>query len=892
MELKVQIIQATHVFERLRNGSPDSELLTNNNGKNEELFSTLIAQECLHSKDMAQGNTVKAEENRRKLIELYNAFPIALKKVLHRLGLDEAIGILVTLPLHRAVRLKDTQILIRFLRCGGSPCSVDYIGRTAIHIAAENNAIHMVNVLLSPSIDMSDVDQLDILGRSPLYLSIQAGHTEMVRKLLSFGGKDQREDIELRGLYAQAAESGNVTLVGILLLAFGGLGMAPDSIKSAGLIAAASTGDLEIVQLFVAANADLDNLAGGDLGALDVAVMAGHYEIVSFLLSVNTNIHASRGHSVMAPIHHAIERENREMFDLLLKGGADINASFERTVEEHVGYRTRRMTTAVEFASEIGNLHALQQLLKIPELAVNRKFRAHERSPLELAAKNGHDTAVDLLLSHGADVNVSYRRRRSTTPLLEAVSGGYLSIIKALIEAGAEVNALYSQDEGYYKTTSRASALAGTAAQLRPPNRTEATEEQVESEIGDEGEESDEEELDYGGTALQLAARLGNIEIVQMLLESGANVDAPPQRYGGTALQYAASRGDTEIVQLLLDAGAAVEAECGRMSVDAHPGKVFRCEEITALQAAVSRQHIDVVRILLAAGADPNVSSKEYGSTALDYAVANGNLEITRMLLIAGARTDAVRRSGPRHCTALQKASQHGHIDIVCLLLQNGADPNEPILSDVGLTSLQGAASLGSVELTFILLEAGADVNGQRSRYGTSALSYSLQGSHQNIAGLLIDAGADVNETPLRYYDCATALQIAAQNGLCESVDRLVYAGAYVNAINEHGETALSEATRNNRSDVVYRLLKANADVNIGHPLEKAVQTNQTAIVKSLLGKGAYVNSVSRQGLSDYSSPMESAVLHGSLDMMHLLLQAGTDSKILGYSLVIAAENN
>jgi len=924
INLKTQIRYATYALGRLRNGSLDSELLTNNNGKNEELFSTLIPQERLLSKDLAQGNTVKAKENRRKLIELYNAFPIALKKVLHRLGLDEAIGILVTLPLHRAVRLKDSQILKDFLRCGGSSYSVDFIGRTALHVAAENNVIQMVNVLHSPSTDMSDIDQLDIFGRSPLYLSIQAGHTELVRRLLSLGGKDQREDIELRGLYTLAAESGNVALVRILLLAFGGLGMALDSVKSAGLIAAASSGDLETVQLFVAANADLDSTAGGDLGALDVAIKAGHYEIASFLLSVNTKIDAPRDRRVMAPIHHAIERGNREIFDILLKAGADINASFERTVKEHVGYPTTRMTTVVEFASEIGNLHALRQLLKLPELAVNRILRGHERSPLELAAKKGHGSAVDLLLSHGADVNISYRRPRNTTPLLEAVSGGYLSITKALIEAGAEVNALYSQDEGYYKTISRASALAGTAAQSRLSNRTEAIEEQVESKSGDEGEESDEEELEDGGeflersvedTALQLAARLGNIEIIQILLETGANVDAPPQRYGGTALQYAASRGDTEIVQLLLDAGAAVEAERGRMTALQGAAKGGHCWIVelllkrkakvdarsrstakgSPLQLAAKGGHLRTVRLLLNWHAEINCQSPGLYATPLQAAAYQGSLEVVRLLLETGATVDAHpgKLSWSEELTALQAAVRRQHIDVVRILLVAGADPNAPP-GTYGSTALGCAVANGNLELTSILLEAGADVNGQPSPNGMSALSYSLQKSHQNITGLLIDAGADVNATSEAHHYRATALHIAANNGLCESVDRLVYAGANVNAITEDGETALSIATQNNRSDVVYLLLKANADVNIGHPLERAVQTNQTAVVKLLLGKGADVNSVSDIGfdISGYSSPMESAVLHGSLNVMQLLLDAGTDSEILGHSLSIAAENN
>ncbi len=922
--LKNQIRNAAYALGRLRNGSLDSEFLTNIYGKNDDLFSTLISQERLLSKDLAQGNTAKTEENRRKLIELYNAFPIALKKVLHRLGLDEAIGILVTLPLHRAVRLKDAQTLRGFLRCGGPSYPVDYIGRTALHVAAENNAIQMINVLHSPSTDLSDLDQLDIFGRSPLYLSIQAGHTELLRKFLSLGRKDQREDIELRRLYVLAAESGNVALVRILLLAFGDLGMAPDSVKSAGLIAAASSGDLETVQLFVAANADLDSTAGGDLGALDVAIKAGHYEIASFLLSVNTKIDAPRDRRVMAPIHHAIERGNREIFDLLLKAGADINASFERAVEEDGGYRTPRMTTAVEFASEIGNLHALRQLLKLPELAVNRKLRAHERSPLELAAKKGHGSVVDLLLSHGADVNISYRRPRNTTPLLEAVSGGYLSITKALIEAGAEVNALYSQDEGYYKTMSRASALAGTAAQSRLSNRTEVIEEQVESKSGDEGEESDEEELEDGGeflersvedTALQLAARLGNIEIIQILLEIGANVDAPPQRYGGTALQYAASRGHTEIVQLLLDAGAAVEAKRGRMTALQGAAKGGHCwivelllkrkaevdarsrstAEGTPLQLAAKGGHLRTVRLLLDWHAEINCQSPGLYATPLQAAACQGSLEVVRLLLETGATVDAHPGKLPwsKELTALQTAVRRQHIDVVRILLVAGADPNAPP-GTYGFTALGCAVANGNLELTSILLEAGADVNGQPSPNRMSALSYSLQKSHQNIARLLIDAGADVNATSEPHHHYATALQIAAKNGLCESVDRLVYAGANVNAITEDGETALCIATRNNRSDVVYRLLKANADVNIGHPLERAVQTNQTAIVKSLLGKGADVNSVRGLGfdISGYSSPMESAVLHGSLDVMQLLLDAGTDSEILGYSLPIAAENN
>lgn len=1010
--LKNKIRHVAYALEGSQNRDP--ELSTNTYEKNEELFSTLISQERLLIKALAQGSTTKAEENRKQLIQLYNSFPVILKRVLVRLGLDEAIGTLVTIPLHRAVRLSDAQILRSLLRCGASPYSADYVGRTILHVAAESNAIETVNVLLSSSTDLLDLDQSDIFGRSALYLSIQAEHTELARKLLALRGNEQRKDCEWKDLHVLAAESGNITLVRLLLLTYGDLSMATASVRSAGLIAAVWTGRLDIVQLFVAANADLQGTAGDMMTALDVAIKAGDFEIVKFFLSVNTNVNARRDQQVMGAIHYAVIKGFDDILDMLLRTGADINASFNFNREDDYGICIRRKTTTLELASEHGRLYAVRQLLDHPMVVVNRELGAYERSSLELAAKKGHEGVVDLLLSRGADVNICYSRHNSTTSLLEAVRGGHIGIVKALIEAGADVNAFYSHDESCYKTVLQASALAGTAANAKAmiskkmsPNRSNIshTADQVECKIGEKGEESDgegthEDEDEDGSdegievvesiiqdTALQLAARKGNLEILRILLKAGADVNAPPQRYGGTALQYAAFTGRREILEILLSADAAIEAKGGKMTalqgaakgghfwiaewllrrkaevdatspnshegtplqlaakgghlrtvlllldwhadinrqlpnghttplqaavyqgnleivrllletgatVDEHPGEVTGGEELTALQAAVRQEHLDVVRILIAAGADPNAPAGTYGFTALSCAAAKGNVEITKTLLLAGARgVDLAYRHGLYQDTVLQRASVYGRSDVARLLLQSNADPNAPALGDFGRTALQGAAYNGHLELTSILLEAGADVNGQPSLNGTTALSYSLDFNYQNIARLLIDAGADVNAISGRHYHCATALQMAAKNGFLESVDRLVYAGADVNAISRDGETALTIAIQNDKMNVVYRLLEASADVNTGHPLERAVRTKQTAIVRLLLGKGADVNAVRDSGFDerDYSSPMESAVLHGSLEVMQLLVGAGTNPEILGHSLSVAAENN
>jgi len=131
-----------------------------------------------------------------------------------------------------------------------------------------------------------------------------------------------------------------------------------------------------------------------------------------------------------------------------------------------------------------------------------------------------------------------------------------------------------------------------------------------------------------GMTALMVAAKRGNTETVQALLDREADINAQATYYGWTALAYAANQGHEKIVRLLLahDADPNSKAERGK----------------TALVLAADRGHTATVIALLSKRADACAARDHHGWTALGRAIKNGHLEIAKILRDAGAKTQEV----------------------------------------------------------------------------------------------------------------------------------------------------------------------------------------------------------------------------------------------------------
>ena len=296
------------------------------------------------------------------------------------------------------------------------------------------------------------------------------------------------------------------------------------------------------------------------------------------------------------------------------------------------------------------------------------------------------------------------------------------------------------------------------------------------------------------------AARKGDIAEVKRLLEQDpklVNLTETAMNSGVTPLHYAAERGHKAIAELLLTSGARIDA---------------RDTYGNALELAVFYSHRDVAELLLAKGA------------RLDIFTASGLGKIDEMERFLRADKTLIDATDFEGKTALHWAAQTGQKAAAELLLTKGANAGRK-KGRLGHwssaeTPLHYAASQGRKEIAELLLAYGADVDARDDRNQTplhAAVSY----NQLAVAEVLIAQGADVNACGNRFGTCpinafspngkppppslTTPLHLAAENDSIDLVKLLLANMAEVNAKEDGGDTPLKLT----KSKAVAELLRA-----------------------------------------------------------------------------------
>jgi ankyrin repeat protein len=333
-----------------------------------------------------------------------------------------------------------------------------------------------------------------------------------------------------------------------------------------------------------------------------------------------------------------------------------------------------------------------------------------------------------------------------------------------------------------------------------------------------------------GATALHDAVWAGRAEMVELLLQHGANANAPHAEGGSTPLDYAVLRDDLRVARLLLKFGAEANAE--------YPSGV------TPLQLAAPRGNIPMMQLLVQAGAKVRHRDRA-GSAAMDEAAGRGALRAVEFLAANGAEIDAPNPLTGE--TPLNEAACRGDAEIVAFLLKHGADPGRRDLS--GSTPLENAVRYRQITAVHALLTLDGGATGRESALLDDAV---LRGDMET-ARMLASGGADVEA---RGRAGSTPLDDAALKGNAAIALILLESGANIEARNAYGATPLHDAALSGQVQVAKMLLDWGADVNAREsesgstPLYSAAAMGHAAMAELLLARGADPNIPNRAGSS------------------------------------------
>jgi len=554
--------------------------------------------------------------------------------------------------------------------------------------------------------------------------------------------------------------------------------------------------------------------------------MRGDLDAVRALLKQGADVSAGQGDGMTA-LHHAAERGDAAMVEMLVYAGANLGAM------TRIG-----QYTPLHVASQSGNAAVVQALLNAGANASARTTTTGV-TPLHLAAASGNADVVKMLLDRGADANAR-DAEWGQTPLMFAAALNRADAIKMLLARGADPRITTKTIDivkqsaldraaterqrkvleaavpsGQQPTASQVQAAMHAARELfasgkiPPPDTKEGAAANDRNAPG-AANNFDPEEINppvatKGGlTALLHAARQGYIESARALIDGGADINQVGAGDATSPLLMAAINGQFDVAMFLIErkanpnlaaSGNGVAPLWAAINTQWQPRTRFPQPQEMEQQKAT---YLDVVKALLEAGADPNGRARTHPWYLVYSGCGNRNCGL----------------ADTTGSTAFWRAAYATDVDAMRLLVSYGADPNIPTVAPP-IPIRRGGANApppgagGPVAPTAaanqerysappippggpgaLPIHAAAGVE-YGEGFAGNAHRHAPDGWMPSIKYLVEELGADVNA---RDNDGYTPLHHAAARGDNEMILYLVSKGADVTAVARSGQTTADMA--------------------------------------------------------------------------------------------------
>ncbi|XP_074843185.1 transient receptor potential cation channel subfamily A member 1 isoform X2 [Carettochelys insculpta] len=531
------------------------------------------------------------------------------------------------------------------------------------------------------------------------------------------------------------------------------------------------------------------------------------------------------------PLHHAAGAGQIELMEMIIDGSSN----------EALNVMDSFGNTPMHWATKKNQVECVKLLLSRganPNI-VNSSMMA----PLHLAVQSLHNEIVKVLVQHSStDVN------------LEGETGN-TPIIVACYKENPEALALLLENGGKLCKTNKTGCMAVHAAAFSGAKACL----EIILKKGEELGHSPESHINFTNNGkcspLHLAVQSGDLEMIKMCIEFGAQIDLK-QNEKCTALHFAATQGATEIVKLMMSSYAGdesiIDAVDGNKETLLHRTALFDHYELaeylismganidsldiegrSPLLLATSCASWKIVNLLLSKGA--NVSLKDQlGRNFLHLTVLQpGGLQhLDEKFLQMKYIKDLVVEEDDEGCTPLHYACRQGVpfsvnslLDLNVSVYSKSRDKKSPLhfaasygrintcqrllrgMNDTrllnegdkkGMTPLHLAAKNGHEKVVQFLLKRGALFLCDYK--GWTALHHAAFGGYTRTMQIILDT--NVKSTDKVDEDGNTALHLAAKEGHAKAVRLLLDCGAKI-ILNKASASFLHEAIHNRRKDVV-----------------------------------------------------------------------------------------
>ena len=562
--------------------------------------------------------------------------------------------------------------------------------RCALAVAAMRGDVEIARRLLDHG---ADANERDAVGATPLLLALEYGNNEVARLLLERGADAAAmDDDDHTAAYLAYLRHDDEPLFEAILKR---LEPARRRIEISSLIAtAAKRGQIRDVEQLVARGGDLSAGAIPFFSALACAIRADQVEMVDWLLAHGFPIKSAQygaeweeqiafdacwhdfghpGDPLLRKVldaglnpnvdyegqplaAYAIDHDRVDLARLLLSHGADRNVVVKGG--KHLSdFAENSPSSAPTDAGpmppwQISGGFQLHQVGPVARLHY-REFKEHQvaNERFVTACSKGDLAGAQAALGEGADVN-AYGPTQHIPALERAVRSKNIELVRWLLNRGVEINEINSDGKTVLSAAvdvQRMDLVELLLASGADPNAFDARYNRI---MG----------RSVGCSALIQAVQGTDPRFVTRLLEAGAHPDLVGYYDGRTysALDVALQRGRAEMVTALLDGHADLKAQ--PLVLKAAPGRpVERRPAATHLMQAAGGGNLALVQKMIALGEDP-MAQDNYGDDALSYATYHGAVTVVKFLLPRSQKKG----------NALIRASEGNHPEVAELLLAAG----------------------------------------------------------------------------------------------------------------------------------------------------------------------------------------------------------------------------